>query len=642
MVMFGLIVLCAYLLCGVVCMDAVLKDKSGLIRLWTGSAFGLMLMMWLPFLFAYAMTFNQTAQYCGLAVAIVLAAVLQLTVGKRKKRAKGFMGDVPVWFFPALVLPLLLLSGYLQYTHYLRAAADGALHVGQSTFGDLNLHVGIATGFRNAVMPPEYTILPGTPLGYPFLSDSMATTMLLFGSSIQLAFVSTGTLMMALVYTGFVVLAWKMTHRKACVVLAFVFMFINGGLGFLYTFDRIGADSSAITQLFHGFYKTPTNQPDLNLRWVNVICDMMIPQRTLLAGWTVLIPALYLLGDAAQTENTRNFALLGVWGGMMPMIHTHSFFALGMISAGLMIQRTAVSEKRAAALKKFMIYGVLAMVFAGPQLLKWTFPQTVGGGSLNIRFNWSNNDGSGHLIDSYFWFWIKNVGLLYIVMVPAALTMKKGSVNRGFAFGALIIYAVAEVIQFQPNPYDNNKLFYVAYMIMMPITAVYLMKIWNQLKGIKGRTLLAVLFIGACTISGALSIGREVVSDYELYSKYEVAAANYIDANLPEDAVILTADQHKNAVSTLAGRKIVCGTGSFLYFHGVDYGRQREDERLMLEQPEAFADLFDEYDISYVYISNSERTTFDVNEQWFNDHCELLFATGDVFIYQYPRAEHEV
>ena len=48
-------------------------------------------------------------------------------------------------------------------------------------------------------------------------------------------------------------------------------------------------------------------------------------------------------------------------------------------------------------------------------------------------------------------------------------------------------------------------------------------------------------------------------------------AADYIRDELPADAVYLTGDQHNNLVAALAGRQIVCGTSSYLYFHGVNY-----------------------------------------------------------------------
>ena len=72
-------------------------------------------------------------------------------------------------------------------------------------------------------------------------------------------------------------------------------------------------------------------------------------------------------------------------------------------------------------------------------------------------------------------FWVKNVGPVYLVMLPAAILCKGW--KRGLALGALFVYAAAELIQFQPNAYDNNKLFYVAFLLMLPLAARYLVTV---------------------------------------------------------------------------------------------------------------------------------------------------------------------
>lgn len=642
--MIGIVLLYGFLLFGVLICNALFSHRCGLVRLWLGLCMGLMLMMWLPVPFAYFLTFGRAAQLLGLGLAALLALLAQW--GKRFTRrgapliegapapGMGFLGGMPLWLPLVLIVPFVLLLGYLQYTHVLREV-DGALHVGQSTYGDLCLHLGIATGLRNAPFPPDYTILPGTLLGYPFLTDSMVTTMLLFGTKLSTAFTLTGTLMMAQVYTGFVLLVWELTHKSAAVVLAFVLMFLNGGLGFLYTLDGVFKDPTRLTNVFTGFYQTPTNMPELNLRWVNVICDMMVPQRTLLGGWTVLLPALYMFVDAVRSRDLRRFALLGAWAGLMPMVHTHSFFALGLMSIGAMVSRLlrAPSKDRLRRFKCYLCYGCVALALALPQLLTWTFPQTTGGGSLGLRFNWVNNQGDGQLIDGYFWFWTKNVGLIYLLMVPAALSARRDGLLRPLSLGALVIYAVAEFIQFQPNPYDNNKLFYVAYMLMLPSVALYLIHLWEKMRGIRGRAMFACLFLGASTLSGALSLGREVVSDYQLFSAAEVRAAAFIDENLPADALFLTGDQHNNAVSALAGRHIVCGTASYLYYHGFDTSVERADESRMLAAPGESASLFEKYDVDYIYISNSERTNFGADEAWFVENCPMIYDGGGVRIF---------
>jgi hypothetical protein len=351
--------------------------------------------------------------------------------------------------------------------------------------------------------------------------------------------------------------------------------------------------------------------------------------------------------NATREGKLSTFALLGLWAGAMPMIHTHSFLALGLISAGAMAYAILRVPRgyRLQALGRFALYGGIALILAAPQLLTWSVPQTVHGGSMRWRFNWVNNQGNGRLIDGYCWFWIKNVGLIWLMMVPAALsgkrtrprmapTLRREDMRRMFSLGALCIYIVAELVQFQPNAYDNNKLFYVAYMAVMPAMGLFLVELWDRLKGIRGRTILAAVFMLASTLSGALTIAREVVSDYNLFYPQAVHAARYVEENTPMDTVVLTGREHNNPIAALAGRDIVCGSESYLYFHGISYFTQERDMRMMFEEPGDNLALLDRYRVEYVYISSYERADFDLDESWFNANCDTVFAEGDVCLYR--------
>ena len=213
------------------------------------------------------------------------------------------------------------------------------------------------------------------------------------------------------------------------------------------------------------------------------------------------------------------------------------------------------------------------------------------------------------------------------------LSCKQGSVNRTLAVGALLIYTIAELIQFQPNEYDNNKLFYVAFMAVLPAVGLYLCRLWDALKTIRGRALLAAAFLFASTVSGVLTIGRELVSDYQLLSSDEVEAAEFVKENTDSDAMFLTGQQHNNAIAALTGRYILCGTGSYLYFHGIDYSAERIAAQLLFEQPGVNEALFDEYEIDYAYISARERSDFAVDREYYENNSLLVFENDTIQIY---------
>jgi len=167
-----------------------------------------------------------------------------------------------------------------------------------------------------------------------------------------------------------------------------------------------------------------------------------------------------------------------------------------------------------------------------------------------------------------------------------------------------------------------------------PMVGAFVVKLWDRLKGLRVRIGLLIAFLVLATLSGALSIGREVVSEYRLFSAGEAAAGEYA-AGTDKESVFLTGTQHNNPIAALGGRQIICGTPNYLYFHGIDYSKEYNAVRRMLEAPADNLHLFDEYSVDYVYISSYERGSFDVDEWYFIENCEAIFSSGDVTIYKF-------
>ena len=631
--MAGIFVLVFYLLCGVICARAILWDKSPLVRAWTGAAFGMLCFMWLPALFAFALRFTLSAEYCALAAMMLLTLASVFSARKRAKTpAKLTPEDRSLLkALVCLALPLTLLSAYLQYTHTLREV-DGTLHVGQSTYGDLCMHLSIATSLRGSALPADYNILPGTTLGYPILTDATATTMLLFGASIQAAMIVPAVVMSALVYCGYLIFAREVTRNTPAAVVAAVLLFFNGGLGFLYDFDLSGHDFSKITEIFTGYYKTPANQPEYNLRWSNLVCDLLLPQRTFLGGWTLLLPALYFARSALRRHETRDYLLATLFASALPIVHTHSFAALGLYCAGSCVyQFVADPENRRRLVRGAGMFLCLTLACALPQVISSTLKQATREGFVHLHFNWVNYTDEG-FVDFYPWFWAKNIGLPLLAMICALLEWKKR--DRMDFVGAACIFVVAELVLFQPLDYDNNKLFYIWYLLMLPAAGSACVGVWRRLRGTRSRALLAALFLAGSTLSGALSIARECVSDYQLFSAADVAVAEYIEENTDPDDMFLTGLHHNNPVYALAGRDVVCGPSLFLYWHGLDYMSRDARVRAFYADPENNLALLREYNVKYIVSGSAERYELSSNEEALDALFELIYDEMGTKIYR--------
>ena len=671
-----------FLFFGVMAVRFLLPRHRPLNRLWLGLSLGLLEEMWLPAIGAFLFSFDAEAHVFAAGVVFILTVLCWFLRDRRMPAEWDEKETALLRQLLVIGLPLTILGIWLQYTHVMRVAADGSWHVGQSTYGDLPMHLSFITGLVGKKFPADYPFYPGNRLSYPFLTDSLSSTFCLLGSSLQAATVLPASLMMALCYMGVLVLARDMTSGKKTALLAAALFFLNGGLGFLYDFDLAGSGvwtadpeapflvragqtvsdwfssvSQRVEHILTGYYKTPTNQPDPNnLRWSNVICDMMVPQRTLLGGWCMVIPCFYLLNSEFRARmrdpenHSRGLVLLGIWAGALPLIHTHSFLALGLASFGAMCydlihgdpKAMVVRKPRGRILLRYLAYAAIAAVLAVPQLICFTFAQTFQEGSrsfLTFQFNWVNNPGGYGMRDLYLWFYIKNIGLPFLALIAALF--EKNPRNRRIFCMALPIILAAEFVRFQPNEYDNNKLLYLAWLLCCMIIADWGSRLWKKLEGFGGRRFLAAVAAVVTFLSAGLTIWRECVSDYTAFGQPAVEAGEYVKENTPEDAVFITGTQHLNPVLSIAGRTIVCGPDLWLYWHGFDTAERNEELAEFYGDPESYPEIPEKYGAEYVYVSSYERQDYDVDEEGLAKIGEKVFENREASIYRLTRKKAE-
>lgn len=595
-------------------------------RFWLGLVFGYAMLLWFPALFSFALGFRISAQLFGLALAVLIGALFWVLSRKRSMTVSPLRNELPVLIAGGLLFAFCLV---LLSSHTI-PERDGALYVGQSTYGDLSMHLGFISSIAvQGTFPPMYSICPDKPVCYPFLSESVGATVYLFGTSLRFATMLTAGYAFLLVILGVYCFfeEWLGERRKA--VFAMLLFFVGGGFGFWYFFDLLKDNPDNLARLFTAFYETPTNLVSSGLRWVNPIADMMIPQRALLFGWALLFPCLYLLHRAAIERDTAAFLPLAFLAGCLPLVHTHSFLALGIIS-GFYLIRSLVRREGKRQLLGFAVYLGVVLLLALPQLVFFTFRQS--GSFLKLHFNWANES------DNYFWFYIKNFGLIALLAPVAFLAARRE--ERGVVGGAILVWIIAECIQFQPNPYDNNKLLFVSFAYACGLVGGWLIDAKDRLArgGARNRLSTAALSALVCAtlfLSGVLTLGREYVSEYQLISPNELLAAKYVEENAAPDATFLTYNNHNNCIAALTGRNIVCGSGSYLFFHGVDYAAREQALAKLYEQPSTyFALLSQEYSIDYVLIGESERANYDVDFDYFASRFEVFYQNDSLIIYR--------
>lgn len=319
--------------------------KSLLFLLLTGSVFGSVLLQWIPALFAFFLGFSLNAHMAALLFLAVSLVLLYAFYPPDTEEAS----PAPQQGMRTLLREnygLLLLFGItfllfcaLLSTHIILPKEDG-LHVGQCTYGDLQMHLGIITSIAGQqIFPPYYSISPWDKLCYPFLCDSISSSIYLLGASLRYAYMLPMYFAFLQVMTGFYAIADVLLKDRSKTLAAWVLFFYNGGLGFVYFIDWSREGGYKLSDIFTNYYTTPTNLVDRNIRWVNIIADMFLPQRATLFGYAVLFCALWLLLLGIRSGERDCYLPAGILAGALPMIHTHSFVAILILSACWMLMR---------------------------------------------------------------------------------------------------------------------------------------------------------------------------------------------------------------------------------------------------------------------------------------------------------------
>ena len=657
--MLGIGLYVLYIVLGVVLAHIIFERKKPSVRLWLGAVFGTVGLMWSHVPFSFLWGFTRKSHLAGLILFIGLIALTGAIIKKKRgyipNPCKDFKknwlcGYTPSdrWMLIAVIL-FSLLAAVLLFNHTLYDA-DGGYGTGESTYGDMNFHLGIITGIaEQETFPPEYNIFPGEKLTYYFFCDSISSSLYKFGTSLRAAYILPMLTAFAAVFAGFWIFADAVLENRKKSLLAFLFFFLNGGLGTFYLLDK-----EHFSKIFYGYYCTPTNyrfkgDGETTIVWANSIADMMLPQRATLFGWMIILAVFYLLYLAVFRREREHYLIAGVLAGLSPMIQTYTYFAIGIVAlCWLIYTLTQISknpkkrDRRSwkETIPDWIKFGVPAVALAIPQFFIWIFGAVSGDTFLNININAYNEAG-----DFWLWFWIKNVGVVFVLILPAFI--KASRQMKAFYSGALLIFVITEIVVFQTISYDNNKLYYMWYLFSCILVSDWLCTVLDKIRhpkraAIRAVTLALVLFLSAN--AAVLTLVREVMSgipiDGEfycgigLYGADQVAASEFIIENTDPDATFLSAYNHNNAISSLTGRNIYCGADTFLYSHGLDYQGRQALIREMYEGGDVFETDKRSCGIDYVYISQTERSKFkNMDESYFAGHYPLIYDQNNVRIY---------
>lgn len=602
------------------------------------------------------------ALFAGLSVFVVAAALILtllpvglFVTGERRKafdrdlaKAKGKLqgaNGAKALRFGYYAAFLLLFCLFFSQTMY--ETPEGIFTGGSNNLGDLPYHLGAILSFtEGANFPPVNPSWAGAKFSYPFISDLMTACFMKFGVGLREAmFVQNVAWAFALliILERFVL---KLTGNSLASRIAPALLLFSGGLGFIWFFGDVAAQSKGLVEVISHLPKDYTIGDEF--RWGNSLVVLFMTQRSLLLGMPLTLIVLGGLWKIFTTETQRhgeeNTRLdlggllpqlaLGLIAGLLPLVHLHSLAVLFVVTGVLFFLKL---EKW----REWIAFGIGVAVLAVPQLI-WSM---TGSASETTKFfdwhlGWDSKD------TNLVWFWIKNTGI-FIPMIAAGIyliyfTTAAKDANEVearsrakalvlFYIPFALLFVICNIAKLAPWEWDNIKVLIYWWVGSLVFVAYALSWLWHKGTGWKA---LAAVCLAVLVLSGALDVWRTVsgATKMRVFDADAVKLAERVKKSVPEQTLFLNAPTYNSAV-VLTGRQSLMRYPGHLNSHGIDYGQRENDVKMIYSGGPQADELLKKYGVEYVLISPEERSSMRANEAFFS-RFPVAAESGQYKIYK--------
>lgn len=504
---------------------------------------------------------------------------------------------------------------------------DGNLITGWiNTWGDWAVHLRTSTFFaEHTKLTLDSPLYSGTTFHYPYLSAYLSAILQRLGLDLAQSLTWPTWLLFATLPAWLYSLGINLTKNKLASLMLVYFFLLNGGGGVLYlikdlfTGNYFWLGDAYNLRLYTDMFRVDGLSTNQSIWFMNFIMSEFFPQRAFLAGIGPALFALLIAWKMLEEKISRQTLILtGTLLGILPIIHAHSFIALGLILPTLwLVKLLNWSDLKLKLLE--ITWLILPAILIGAIVL------------FSFIFNPLQAQSFTHLIR--WWvpqpdlpvnpvsYWFLNAGPLIVLTIISLAKRKQPYLALIISGGLLFI--VCNLISFQPWNYDNLKILTYWYLLwLIPITVMISTFLTSAKKAYLplaySLTGLVIISSTGAGLADALSVTKSGLSGgLQLASKSDVEYAKAVNryTRNQEKALIVAATNHDNPLSLVAGRQLYMGYEGWLWTYGQDWSGRFEEIKQMYAATDTGLALIKANNINYIELGPQERDRFNPDEE---------------------------
>lgn len=502
----------------------------------------------------------------------------------------------------------------------------GHVHV----WGDWSLHISITQLFAQKPPSEWFAYHPyfwGGHLTYPFLTHLISGLLMKAGWSLPAAFLLPSMVYVTVFLIGLYALYYMLLKNRQLAVASVCIFFLSSGPGAWNYFQDWQKAGFPHPFLPSHDYSRIEERSWLAGNWIN---GMLIPQRAFALGIAMMVWILigYWVGmaDPRLNEKQRRLILLvsGLGAGILPITHMHSFIVLVVVT-GLMSLAFWKKWQRLAW------YVVPAGLVSVALYLRFIAGGIENPDFMRIRVGWTAIGGLSGWIQLWWNIWgvflpLAALGSVWVWRSSKPLDYKL------FFTGFWVIFAIANVVIFQPIDWDNSKMFMWMYLALTPLVVMVLDEIRRQPVGLP----FAVLLYFALTATGYLEVYRLLDLDQnqiQMLNTNDIVFGQRVAKETDSQALFLTEPSHNHPVLLFGARPIVMGYPGWAWNYGFEYLPRQADINTMYLGGDDANQLLKQYKVSYVVFGPGERNNIVSKEAYFSQNFPMAIESDPYKVY---------